>query len=85
MHKETSYKVIGSRHFPFDMLRYDQACPADGRSAEELGQCNMCEITQMGKPLGERTITLNAKRCTPERWASFGWHVIKDSICNVAS
>jgi hypothetical protein len=56
------YVVRGSLPFPDDMLRYDGL---------RIRHWNRSEAT------GERfTVQVEGKKCTPGRWASFGWDVL---------
>ena len=64
------YVVSGFGTFPFDMLRYDAAWPADQEST-----------FHMERPPGatgnsQRSVKLTSYRPpTPGRWNSFGWQV----------
>jgi hypothetical protein len=61
-----TYTVEGRGEFPLDMLRRDQAWPADTRSALAIGE------------RGRRRVTLTAavaRHVAVARWASFGWRV----------
>ena len=72
------FSVIGKGEFPFDMLRYDSCCPADGDSVSNLNPDTGTVISGRG---AARKVTLRTvkgdKRWRPtyKRWASFGWVV----------
>ena len=64
----TIFTVSGRGRFPVDMLRYDEAFPADGMSAANI----------VDNPAERRNVTLITHRRfgpTNDRWASFGWVV----------
>ncbi len=67
-------EVTGALPFPWDMLRYDQACPADTSAASQLETIarNRGMVPRDERPM---TIKLNSYNLhpTPERWASFSW------------
>ena len=79
--KAVEYEVEGQGTFPFDMLRYDGSYPARGEDATLLD-------TRYFRPDEVRAVRRIRLRCsnagstTPEvdRWASFGWSVVRDSI-----
>ena len=69
--KLIEYRVKGNYHFPLDMLRYDNSCPASTDDAQTISGNNDGDI-----PLSHPVeILLHGLRCTPDRWASFGWKV----------
>jgi hypothetical protein len=79
-----TFDVQGRGEFPFDMLRYDACFPASSTDAALMAVPERSRID--GFP---RTITIKLKRWVPpgypfkptaERWASFGWSVVPDSI-----
>jgi len=61
-----TYEVRGTFEFPEDMLRYDFADVADeaqrGIADDLFG--------------GMRTVRIYGRRCTTNRWESFGWKVV---------
>jgi hypothetical protein len=62
------YTVEGVGEFPADMLRYDMVWPVDSGDAERITT-----------PSWERRrieLEGDSGRCTPRRWASFGWNVV---------
>lgn len=65
------YYVTGRGIFPFDMLRYDYAWPADSESAAII--MDDCHHSLHGKL---RSVHLRSYRHpTIERWSSFLWSV----------
>lgn len=63
-----TFIVEGRGEFPFDMLRRDQAWPADTTSAMAMD----------GRGLRRVAITASCLRhITPARWESFGWPVVQ--------
>lgn len=69
------YTVIGTGHFPFDMLRYDQAWPED--AGHELAPMMHDHKDRLVKR-EQRLVGLSQP--TADRWASFGWYVKADSV-----
>ena len=70
---ETTIIVQGSGQFPWDMLRYDSAWPADQESSAAFEQIarNRGHVPDDMKPL---EIKLRcAGKPTPARWSSFLW------------
>lgn len=74
-HHVMSFTVEGRGPFPFDMLRYDRAWPAD--------QMSVTKLATLAQEFGYRRVEL--VRAYPvggdpnpafERWASYGWRVI---------
>lgn len=64
------YYVTGDGQFPFDMLRYDSAWPADSESAYKTG------LSFHEAYAGRRSIKLRSYRHpTVARWSSFSWSV----------
>lgn len=74
--------VVGRFHFPWDMLRYDFCSPAsEGRDSAKLERHN--DVTN--KAHGDVYVIVVkrwavAGRFTPERWESFGWHMILNGL-----
>jgi hypothetical protein len=61
-----TYWVTGRGQFPFDMLRYDQAWPADSDAASKLSAEESI--------YDRRSVKLYSYRPpTVDRWNSFGW------------
>lgn len=68
-----TFEVVGSSHFPADMLRYDGCYPASSHDAVEMAS----SWDSRSRPR-ERRITLRTHlegRPTEGRWESFGWKV----------
>ena len=75
-----TFKVMGGRNFPIDMLRHDQCWPIEGMQ-------NIEASLRGEKPKGASyEVTLGRMADgwyagpTEGRWASFMWPVIRDSI-----
>lgn len=76
------YQVVGHGTFPIDMLRYDSSYPA---SAEGI-----LEPSHWAEPvpdvLKDRKVVLRHRDSfrgwspTVDRWRSFGWSVVRESI-----
>lgn len=72
-----TFTVEGRSPFPLDMLRYDRACPY-----------HVDDVAPLATPSREpRRVSLiaftpygNAPAPTSDRWITFGWSVIPDSI-----
>lgn len=76
MAKEITFRVEGKGCFPVDMLRYDNAWPATSDDAATIGSLLSGDI-----PPGHLTqVELRGARCTPGRWQSFGWKVIREPL-----
>jgi hypothetical protein len=60
------YKVNGFGEFPIDMLRYDEVYPASERDSDTIMNSR-----------SQRTVEVAGRSCTPARWESFLWRVIK--------
>lgn len=61
--------VQGEGNFPLDMLRFDVCYPYQGKDVQAL------------KGRGNREVELASHRkCTTDRWASFGWTVIREFV-----
>ena len=73
----TDFTVTGTFHFPWDMLRYDQAWPRDGEAASVL------EAFARGEHFKRADPAVVRMRChgdpTPDRWASFNWKCVIDA------
>ena len=71
------YTVTGRGHFPFDMLRYDQAWPSTSDEAAKLQR--FVESTQAVRRADRGTLTVELATAKKdyhiafERWKSFGW------------
>jgi hypothetical protein len=69
--KRYRYVVTGKGQFPFDMLRYDRACPWSSDDARKLGAWPVDETF-----LKPRSIEMTSHNPpTIARWASFNWSV----------
>ena len=68
-HGVTVLVVVGSGEFPFDMLRYDSACPLAEADSSAMGRD------------GARVVCLRMFSVSPDaahaakRWESFSWRV----------
>lgn len=73
MSKLRTFTVEGHTRFPLDMLRYDQCWPKT-----QVDATNLAYMAQHGA-YGFCTITMETWKgtTTDERWASFGWKVIR--------
>lgn len=77
-HKVYEYYVTGTGEFPWDMLRYDSAWPADSSDAAKLGvgywgNDDDCIRVRSIKMRSYRQPTIN-------RWSSFTWSVGIESL-----
>lgn len=73
------FVVEGSHDFPFDMLRYDACWPRTQEDTPKVG------YRPRGKSAPKRQVTLvSHKAPTPDRWASFGWDVVKLGTRSIA-
>lgn len=74
------FTVVGRGQFPFDMLRHDEAFPADTASAMNMAPG---ETRDERKAVREVTLVVKTPRSywmpTFGRWASFGWIVKSDA------
>jgi hypothetical protein len=86
-----TFAVKGRGEFPFDMLRYDACFPATGDDVSMLEKqyeyetANVVGIAGGSRRAIDRTVHLtmlsrNYTGPTIERWKSFGWTVIDDSM-----
>jgi hypothetical protein len=69
MSKTTQFTVVGTGHFPNDMLRYDACWPSSSGDAVTMGTKEYGQL---------RTVRLRTERSgspTVKRWESFGWNV----------
>jgi len=64
--KLTRFTVEGRGKFPWDMLRYDLACPREGGDAYRMEGDEQREV---------ELLTCTTRGPTIERWRSFGWVV----------
>jgi len=76
-----TFEVTGAGDFPYDMLRYDRCFPM--RETEDSYNMDVSTHKKYGEP---RVIRLGMhgsgfRGPTVERWQSFGWHVVKGSVC----
>jgi len=63
-------EVIGNSPFPWDMLRYDQAWPADGDAVAAFEQL----AEEGSRPRERMTVRLRCESGpTVARWSSFLW------------
>lgn len=76
------FTVEGISNFPFDMLRYDSCWPK--REAEDV--VNMAPFERGSLIRQKRQVTLvGIKQPTEERWESFGWKIVPDSVRKLPS
>lgn len=81
--KTHTFQVIGNRPFPIGMLRHDACYPA---SEQDSG---LIDVTLGHMNEGFVTVTLRHRgedrhyRPTDNRWASFGWTVVYNSLREV--
>lgn len=75
------FYVKGSGWFPFDMLRYDQCWPAYEQESTLLGSEDF-ESKETLIAL-ERHVMTRDEVPTLNRWESFGWEVVPESIVNI--
>lgn len=77
MAKKVRYSVIGSGHFPVDMLRYDNAIPTKEADAGKIAPSKWAG----NEAFGERTVELKSEFYpTEDRWNSFGWRIVPNSL-----
>jgi hypothetical protein len=70
------YEVEGLGDFPLDMLRHDQAYPADEESVEAILSGLAWAAVKRKKVRSTVRVRLVSERApTVERWRSFGWTV----------
>lgn len=71
-----NFYVAGKGSFPVDMLRYDGCYPVSSEDASKIlihgTDDDYFQIRQV-----KLRATLEHGRITPDRWASFGWHVCR--------
>ena len=70
MKRNYEFEATGFWPFPWDMLRYDEAYPADIYASSAL-ECVAGYKTEAGKT----TVRLIGNKMTRERWQSFGWAI----------
>ena len=63
------FEVEGKGDFPWDMLRYDEVYPLTAPSPSIYDATAAWKVPRTVKVQGYW-------RCTPARWASFGWRVV---------
>lgn len=67
---EVRFTVEGEGTFPFDMLRYDSACPATEADSAAIDRRGIRRINL-------RRFTLERRReGNKARWESFGWTIL---------
>jgi hypothetical protein len=77
-----TFTVVGSFHFPVDMLRYDRACPNSETDSHKI----MDSIAELPgfhgtKEIGIiRFISHKTDMPTAGRWQSFGWQIKADTL-----
>ncbi|KRT69414.1 MAG: hypothetical protein XU15_C0011G0096 [candidate division NC10 bacterium CSP1-5] len=73
-----TFQVTGLGSFPLDMLRYDECYPRTERDTALIDQSfQEANVQYIGL---ERILTDEAKDPTFDRWKSFLWAVVKNSI-----
>ncbi len=80
-YKRIQFTVVGSRPFPFDMLRYDGCYPTGPGDAEAI-RSSSTRVTRADQARNMLEIRLQSDResttrvgPTEGRWNSFGWYV----------
>lgn len=69
-----SFTVEGSRQFPLDMLRYDACWPAGSEDVDKVATTRDDPDYRTARRV---RLTSQTRAITPDRWASFGWKVVK--------
>lgn len=72
---ESFLVVEGSGEFPWDMLRYDSAFPLT-----EIDSYRMRDTDDALRRIVLRRRSVNESGGTADRWRSFGWRVVCDTI-----
>ena len=75
----TRFHVIGSSHFPLDMLRYDSCFPDSTEAADEI-ECSVLARAQHQDITLQKLHVRKDPQLTPERWSSFLWIIDRSSI-----
>lgn len=75
-YRRTEITVRGSGEFPYDMLRYDDACPV---SSDDVS--NMCnrDGAFVQREVKLYRFSLDGAKAEADRWRSFGWQVTSDT------
>jgi len=76
MTKQT-FIVEGGGYFPLDMLRYDMCYPYSQEDAAAIDSSEFKPIRQVKLA---RIVRNKNIRPTEDRWSSFGWTVLPQSI-----
>lgn len=81
----TTFKVRGKGEFPDDMLRYDHCYPRTQDDVVVLHpHYTNIEARQSIRVVGLASIYyMKNWKPTSERWRTFGWEVLKDSISTI--
>jgi hypothetical protein len=68
----TQFIVTGRGYFPYDMLRYDRACPFSGEDASKISNGRIHDNTSV------KLVMFSGGKDGPTkgRWSSFGWEVV---------
>ena len=77
------YEVVGTGQFPIDMLRYDASYPAGSGHGIEHQNRSFFSDEEWRTPRRVRLHHRNSFSSwepTFDRWASFGWHVDRNTI-----
>lgn len=69
----TTFTVMGKGHFPWDMLRYDGAWPADGNTVQILQNIASAEDGYIKEPVEMRFTCISPGGPSVARWGSFLW------------
>ena len=75
-YRKTEIVVRGSGDFPFDMLRYDNACPLGSEDASAIANV---DDTFVHRDVKLERFSYDGGKATTDRWRSFGWIVISDT------
>jgi len=82
---KTTFSVVGVLSFPDDMLRYDDCAPATESDAAAIARKRhpYPDLTAARERTQVALVHAGARRSwgpTFDRWRSFNWSVIRDSI-----
>lgn len=79
-----TFTVEGTGNFPYDMLRYDRCYPASGNQSNELSDNPLPRpddyLTKSRQVQLRRLAHFKGDRPTIDRWKSFGWVVLEETI-----
>jgi hypothetical protein len=76
-----TFKVIGSGGFPFDMLRYDKCYPASSDDSAQLDDPRHYKMSDKPRTIElMRYVMVRHNVPTAEKWKSFGWKLIEETV-----